>query len=329
MGSERDSITKGGDAMADLTGWVPPRDFTGYGRHPPRIDWPGGAKVVVNLVVVYEEGAEYSLSEGHGRNEGWGEYAFTVDPPIRDLGTETHFEYGSRVGIWRLARMLDGLGVKATISACALALDRNREVAAWMTESGHDLLGHGWRWFEAFRQSREEERDHLLKAVALYRDVLGARPIGWNQRSYPSVNTFGLLVEEGGFLYTSDPCNDEIPYFVATPTGRMLVVPYSKTFNDSRFLIAPGYGNPGDFAADVIAGIDYLLSEADETGGRMMTVAVHARWTGQPNRASALRRIIEHGLTRGPGVAFLRRDDIARHFLANYGHLPTLRGTLG
>ncbi|MEZ5778618.1 MAG: polysaccharide deacetylase family protein [Paracoccaceae bacterium] len=299
------------------------RDFIGYGRHAPRIDWPGDARVVLNLVIVYEEGSEYSLTEGHGRNEGWGEYQTNVDPSIRDLGTETHFEYGSRVGIWRLARMVDELGVKATISACALALDRNREVAAWMNEGGHDILGHGYRWFEAYRQSREEERDHLRRAVALYKDVLGTRPIGWNQRSFPSINTFDLLVEEGGFLYTSDPCNDEIPYFVPSTNGRMLVVPYSKTFNDSRFLVAPGYGNPADFARDVCAGIDYLAAEAASTGGRMMTVAVHARWTGQPNRASALRHILEHALSK-PGVEIMRRDDIAKYFLENYGHLPTL-----
>lgn len=299
------------------------RDFIGYGRHPPRIDWPGGAKLVLNPVVVYEEGSEYSLTEGHGRNEGWGEYNTQVGPDLRDLGTETHFEFGSRVGIWRLARMLEELGLHATVSATAVALDRNREVAAWMTEAGHDLLGHGWRWFEAWDQSREEEREHLLKAVALYREVLGYRPIGWNQRSFPSVNTFDLLVEEGGFLYTSDPCNDEIPYFTRSSGGRMLVVPYSKTFNDSRFLVSPGYSNPGDFAADAIAGIDYLLAEADRIGGRMMTVAVHARWTGQPNRASGLRRILEHALAT-PGVAIMRRDDIARHVLEHCADLPTL-----
>jgi peptidoglycan/xylan/chitin deacetylase (PgdA/CDA1 family) len=299
------------------------RNFTGYGRHAPQIDWPGQAQLAVNLVIVYEEGSEYSLIEGHGRNEGWGEYAFTVDPPVRDLGTETHFEYGSRVGIWRLARMLDELGVKATISACALALERNPEVPAWMIEAGHDLLGHGWRWFEAYAQSRTEEAEHLKLAIESYRRTLGWRPIGWNQRSFPSVNTFDLLVDEGGFLYTSDPCNDEIPYFVPDGRGgRMLVMPYSKTFNDSRFLIAPGYANPGDFAADVIAGMDYLRHEAEVIGPRMMTVAVHARWTGQPNRASGLRRILEHGLAT-PGVAFLRRDDMARHVLTRHGDLPT------
>lgn len=299
------------------------RDFIGYGRHAPRLVWPGGAQLVLNPVVVYEEGSEYSLSEGHGRNEGWGEYNLQTGPDLRDLGTETHFEFGSRVGIWRLARMFEELGIRGTVSATAVALDRNREVAAWMNEAGHDLLGHGWRWFEAWDQSRDEERAQLHRAIGLYEDVLGRRPIGWNQRSFPSVNTFDLLVEEGGFLYTSDPCNDEIPYFTRTPKGRFLVVPYSKTFNDSRFLVSPGYSNPGDFAADAIAGIDYLLAEAEAIGPRMMTVVAHARWTGQPNRASGLRRILEHALATS-GVSVMRRDDIARHILDHHPDLPTL-----
>jgi hypothetical protein len=143
------------------------------------------ALVAVNLVIVCEEGSEYSPIAGHGRSEGWGKYAFAVDPPVRDLGTETHFEYGSRVGIWRLARMLEDLGVPAAISACALALERNAEGPASMNEAGRDLLGHGWRWFEAFRQSRKEEAAHLRLTIESYRCARGRRPIGCNQRSLP------------------------------------------------------------------------------------------------------------------------------------------------
>jgi hypothetical protein len=172
--------------------------------------------------------------------------------------------------------------------------------------------------------SREEEKAQLHAAVALYEKVLGQRPLGWNSRSFPSVNTFSLIQEEGGFLYHSDPCNDDLPYFQKTSgESRMLIVPYSKTYNDSRFLVAPGYGNPKDFAADVCAGIDFLEEEALEHGGRMLTVAVHARWTGQANRASALKEMLKHVASK-PRVRFMRRLDIARHFIANYSHLPAL-----
>ena len=297
----------------------PPRDLVGYGRRPPKAVWPDGAAVAVNLVMCYEEGSEYSLLLGDARQDGWGEYP--VELPVaqgRDLGTETHFEYGSRVGVWRLASLYDGLGVPVTVSATALALELNPEVAAWMREQGHDLLGHGHRWIEQWRLSRSEEREEIRAAVAGFERTLGERPLGWNSRTQPSVNTRELLVEEGGFLYDSDSANDDVPYFVDVDGTRLLVVPYSKTFNDSRYLIAPGYSSPRDFAEHAILGLDYLLREARETGaGKMMTVAVHARWTGQPNRAAGLREFVEHGLSLD-GVRFMRRLDIARWWLDHH-----------
>jgi peptidoglycan/xylan/chitin deacetylase (PgdA/CDA1 family) len=299
------------------------RDFIGYGSDAPKVKWPGGATVAINLVLVYEEGSEYSVLEGDKRNDGWGEYHTNVPPEIRDLGSETHFEYGSRAGVWRLARLIDQYKVPVTVSATARALERNPQVAAWMRAHDHDLLGHGLRWTEMYTLSREEERSQLHEAIALYMKILGDRPLGWNSRSFPSVNTFELIQEEGGFLYHSDPCNDDLPYFQKTASGRMLIVPYSKTYNDSRFLVAPGYSNPKDFADDVCAGIDFLEEETREHGGRMMTVAVHARWMGQANRASALRDMLKHVASK-PRVTFMRRVDIARHMIENYAHLPTL-----
>jgi peptidoglycan/xylan/chitin deacetylase (PgdA/CDA1 family) len=292
-----------------------PRDFVGYGPKPPFILWPGGVKVAINLVLNYEEGAEYSWGED-GRNDNWGEYNIPNSPPVRDLGTETHFEYGSRAGIWRLARLFDRYSIPLTVSACAVALERNPAVAEWMNARGHDLLGHGLRWHEYSTTSREEEERDLHEAIALYQKVTGQRPLGWNCRSFPSVNTRDLLVREGGFLYHSDPCNDDLPYFIDHGGTRVLVVPYSKTLNDSRYLIAPGYGNPRDFAEDCRSAINYMLDEADETGGRMLTIGLHARWSGQPNRASGVRELIEDVL-KTPGAAFMRRIDIARFWLTN------------
>lgn len=296
-------------------GMGPPRDFVGYGRNPPRIVWPDGKLIAVNLVVCYEEGAEYSVLDGDTHCDGWGEYALSAAPGIRDLGTETHFEYGARVGIWRIARLLERHGVRATISACAQALERNPEVTAWLREAPHDLLGHGFRWSEQWTMSREAEREDLHRSIRRFEELLGVRPLGWNSRSYPSVNTRELLVEAGGFLYDSDPCNDDLPYYVASARGPLLIVPYSKTLNDSRYLMSPGYVRPGDFVANVESYLDFLLAEARDLGGRMMTIAVHARWTGQPNRAAALEGILAAVAARRE-AGFMRRLDIARHWLA-------------
>jgi len=297
----------------------PERDLVGYGRHRPRAAWPGGDGVAINVVLVYEEGSERALPDGDARSDGWGEYAEAAPEGVRDLGGETHYEYGSRAGIWRLARLLDRYELGVTVSATAVALERNPEVAAWMAERGHDLLGHGWRWTDVAAMTRDEERTHLYRALDSYVRVTGARPLGWNSRSFPSVHTRALVAEEGGFAYYSDPCNDDLPYFVEEGGHPLLVVPYSKTTNDSRYLVSPGFGGPSDFVDHCRRALDYLCGETAEQGGAMMTVAVHARWSGQPARADAVREFVEYALAK-PGARFMRRIEITRFWLDRYGN---------
>ena len=172
--------------------------------------------------------------------------------------------------------------------------------------------------------SLDEEREHLRRAIASYRRTTGERPLGWNSRSFPSVHTRSLVAEEGGFVYYSDPCNDDLPYFVEEAGRPLLVVPYSKTTNDSRYLVSPGFGSPSDFFDYCRRALDYLAEEADRHGGTMMTVPVHARWSGQPSRAAGVRDFLEHALAT-PGVRFMRRIDIARFWIAEYGTKPRER----
>ena len=288
------------------------RDLTGYAGRAPDVLWPGGAHVAVNLVVVYEEGSEASVRWGDDRNEGWGEYPDAgPQPPAPDLGTEGHYDYGARAGIWRIARIVDAAGVPATLAATATALELNPPVADWMRERGHDLLGHGWRWIPPWRLGEDEERAHLARAVETYERVCGLRPLGWNSPYSASAATRRLLVEEGGFLYDSDPCDDDLPHWVEVDGQPLLVVPYSKSYNDSRYLASPGFGSPRDHLDLLVMGVDQLAREGRPA---LMTVAVHARWTGQAARAAALQGFIEHAAAL-PGVAFMRRDDIARHWL--------------
>lgn len=296
------------------------RDLVGYGREPVDASWPSGATVALNLVVVYEEGSEASVRWGDERNDGWGEYAGDgPQPPLLDHGTEGHYDYGSRAGIWRLARLIDEAGVPATVSATATALELNPAVAEWLNERDHDVLGHGWRWLPPWSMDEPTEREHLARAVDAYQRVCGRRPIGWNSPYSASDATRRLLVEEGGFLYDSDPCADDLPYYVECAGSPFLVVPYSKTYNDSRYLASPGFGSPRDHLDLLVMGLDELVREGRPA---MMTVVVHARWTGQAGRAAALRAFLEHA-GRTPGVAFMRRDDIARWWLE---HSPPRAG---
>jgi peptidoglycan/xylan/chitin deacetylase (PgdA/CDA1 family) len=264
----------------------PVRDFRGYGRRTPQVRWPGDAHLVVNIVLNYESGAEYSLLDGDGRNDSWGEYSYQIGPDVRDLGTETHFEFGSRAGIWRLARLFDGHRVPVTIGACGRGLERNPEVGEWIAEAGHDVIGHGYRWAENSEMTIDEERDDLRRGIDAIERLTGDRPLGWYCRSFPSTRTRQLIVEEGGFLYDSDASNDELPYFVDVGSAPFLVLPYSKVYNDVRYLLSPTYSTPNDFFESLRAAVSYLCDEAaDGHGARMMTVGLHERWSGPAGRA--------------------------------------------
>ncbi len=198
-----------------------------------------------------------------------------------------HFEYGSRVGIWRLCRLFDEFGVDVTFNACALALERNPPLCGWLRAHQHDILGHGYRWYGpdttiGARMTRDDERDEIRKAVASVEKTTGQRLRGWMVRSFPTLHTRELLVEEGGFVYDSDSTNDELPYFVTVLGKPFLVVPYTKVYNDTRYLIAPTYATPRHFFETLKSGLDYLLDEARRAGaGRMMSVGIHPRWSGQ------------------------------------------------
>ena len=294
----------------------PRRNFPGYGRHQPKVVWPQGANLVVNLVVNHEEGSEYSWPAGDGRNEGLAEIPYLL-AEARDLSTESVYEYGSRAGIWRVMRMFDEYDVKSTFFTTAVALARNPEVGQWIREAGHDPCSHGWRWTEMWTLSREEEAKHIAAAIEGIKEATGSRPLGWYCRYGASVNTRELIVEEGGFVYDSDAYNDDLPYFTTVKGKEQLVVPYSLTYNDARFDLPQGYGGPSDFVDSIKRAVDELLREGRSGHPKMMSIGLHPRWIGQAGRASALREIIEY-IQGIDDAIFMRRIDIANWWLEHH-----------
>jgi peptidoglycan/xylan/chitin deacetylase (PgdA/CDA1 family) len=295
----------------------PRRHFPGYGRRQPKVVWPNGAKVAVNLVVNYEEGSEYSKPAGDGRNEGLAEIPYLMDPQYRDLCAESVYEYGSRAGIWRLMRLFDEYDVKVTFYACAVALERNPEVGQWVQEAGHEPCSHGWRWSEHWLFDREQEREHMQWAIESIERTCGERPLGWYCRYGPSVNTRELVVEEGGFVYDADAYNDDLPYFTEVKGQRHLVVPYTLTYNDGRYVLAQGYSGPSDFFDICRRGLDEYRREGEAGYPKMMSIGLHPRWVGQAARTNALREFIEYAQEQGD-VWFARRIDIARWWLEHH-----------
>ncbi len=288
----------------------PPRELVGYGEHPPVVRWENEAKVAVQIVVNYEEGSEKTYAMGDQVNDGLYELPFEVEGQ-RDLAVESMYEYGSRVGIWRLFRIFDAAGIPVTHFACAVALERNPEVAAKLARRGDEAAGHGYRWSNHYEMNRDEEREAIRLAIASIEKTTGKRPDGWYCREM-SVNTRELVVEEGGFFYDSDSYNEDLPYWTRIGGRNHLVVPYTLVTNDARYVVGTGYGSPDEFFLQAKASLDRLRNDGDDCG-RMMSIGLHPRITGNPARADGLARFIEYaqGLD---DVAFMRRIDIARTF---------------
>jgi allantoinase len=304
------------------TPWTPARDFVGYGPKPPQARWPGGARVAVQLVINYEEGSEYNNADGDGRTElGLAEApGGRVPSGQRDLAFETMYEYGSRVGFWRLMAVLRERQVPATIFGCALALERNPPAAEAIVDAGFDICCHGYRWEEHFRLSAEAERERIAMAIESLQRTTGSRPLGWYCRFGPSENTRRLLVEEGGFLYDSDAYNDELPYWVTVDERPHLVVPYTMDSNDGKFATPSGFSTPFDFENYLKATFDRLYLEGAEVP-RLMSIGLHARITGRPARAHALAAFLDH-VQRHDRVWMCRRIDVARHWMSEHPFTP-------
>ena len=292
----------------------PGRDFVGYGATAPDLRWPGGARLAVNFVLNYEEGSEYSIDDGDGKSDAvLTEVAQARVPAgMRDLGAESMFEYGSRVGFWRIHRLFQERGLPLTVFAAALALERNPAAAQAIAATDWDVVCHGWRWIEHYLLDEATERQHIARAHATISRLIGRAPEGWYCRYAPSPATRGLVVAHGGFTYDSDDYNDELPYWVTVAGRAHLVVPYSLATNDAKLVGGPLVTGRA-FGEFLIDSANELLAERQI---RMMSVGMHARVLGQPGRIGGLRAFMDHIHGRCD-VWVCRRDNLAAHWRAH------------
>jgi allantoinase len=293
------------------------RDLIGYGARPPDPAWPRGARLAFNLVVNYEEGAEYCVLNGDARSESILSDLATVEPRWgeRDLSMESGYEYGSRYGLWRVLRLIEEREFAFTTYAVGQALEQNPEAAAAIAAADCDVVSHAWRWIDYHGMAEDEEHAHIRRSVDTIARLTGTRPIGW-YTGRPSLNTRRLVVEEGGFLYDCDAYNDDLPYWTVVAGKPHLVICHSFDHNDSRFTRAPGFALADDFFTYVKDAFDWLYAEGAEAP-KMMTVAVHCRLIGRPGRIAGLARLLDH-VARHDDVWICQRGEIARHWIATH-----------
>jgi allantoinase len=304
-----------------------PRDLVGYGRTPPHAQWPGKARLAVQFVLNYEEGAENCVLHGDKASETFlseiiGAQAFEM----RHMSMESIYEYGSRAGLWRLLRVFEERKLPLTVFGVSMALKRHPEAAAAFVELGHEIACHGLRWISYQHMDEATERAHMQEAVQIIREMTGSAPLGW-YTGRDSPNTRRLVVEHGGFAYDADHYGDDLPFWqpVAVAgaggqaeTRQQLVVPYTLDANDMRFAAMQGFNSGTQFFDYLKDAFDVLYAEGDPHGPdrpKMMSIGLHCRLVGRPGRAAALARFLDYVQSHDQ-VWITRRIDIANHWRA-------------
>ncbi len=303
-----------------------PRDLLGYGRNPPHARWPGNARVAVQFVLNYEEGGENSVLHGDPGSEQFLSEMFNPAAyPSRHLSMEGIYEYGSRVGVWRILREFERRGLPLTVFGISMALERCPEVTAALVELGHEIACHGWRWIHYQNVDEATEREHMRIGMEILSRMTGSRPLGW-YTGRDSPNTRRLVADYGGFEYDSDYYGDDLPFWmqVRRTDGSLaphLVVPYTLDANDMRFALPQGYSHGDEFFEYLRDAFDVHWAEGDERPS-MMSIGMHCRLLGRPGRMRSLQRFLDH-IQSHDRVWVTRRIDIARHWKATHPFDPS------
>lgn len=304
-----------------------PRDLIGYGKDVPHAAWPGGARIAVQFVLNYEEGAENSVLHGDQASEQFlSEIIGAQAYESRHLSMESIYEYGSRAGVWRILREFERRQLPMTIFGVSMALQRHPELTRAFVELGHEIACHGLRWIHYQNMDEATEREHMREAIAIIRELTGSAPLGW-YTGRDSPNTRRLLVEQGGFTYDADYYGDDLPFWtqVKTSSGEEknhLIVPYTLDANDMRFATPQGFNSGEQFYQYLCDSFDVLYAEGDPAGlnrPKMLSVGMHCRLLGRPGRLRALQRFLDYVQSHDK-VWITRRIDIAKHWLSQHPH---------
>ena len=296
-----------------------PRDLVGYGSKSKKINWPNNARIAVQIVLNYEEGAENCVLHGDKYSETFLSEIIGAQPiKGRHINMESLYEYGSRSGFWRLHKLFQEKKIPITIFGVAMALERNLEVCRAIKDAGYEVASHGWRWIDYQNISKSEEKKHMKLAIKTIKKIFGKRPLGW-YTGRCSPNTRDLVFEDGGFLYDSDSYSDDLPYWEIRKNKKQLIIPYTLDNNDMRFATNQGF-NTGEHFFNYLKDSFDALYEEGKTNPKMMSVGLHCRLIGKPGRIQSLKKFLDY-IQKHQNVWICKRIDIAEHWIKNYSNI--------
>ena len=294
------------------------RDMIGYGSKNLNVTWPNNARIAVQIVLNYEEGAENCVLNGDKNSEVFLSEIIGAQPiKGRHINMESLYEYGSRIGFWRLHKLFQEKKIPITIFGVGMALEKNPEICKAIKDANYEVASHGWRWIDYQNVKKSEERKHMKLAIKKIKEIFGERPLGW-YTGRCSPNTRDLVFEDGGFLYDSDSYSDDLPYWEIRKKKKQLIIPYTLDNNDMRFATNQGF-NTGDHFFTYLKDSFDALYEEGKTSPKMMSVGLHCRLIGRPGRIQSLKKFLDY-ILRYDDIWLCKRIDIAKHWIKNYSN---------
>jgi allantoinase len=294
------------------------RDMIGYGSNQPKISWPKNARIAVQIVLNYEEGAENCILNGDKYSEVFLSEIIGAKPVNgRHINMESLYEYGSRSGFWRLHKIFQEKKIPITIFGVGMALEKNPEICKAIKNSNYEVASHGWKWIDYQNVKKSDEKKHMKLSIKKIEEIFGHRPLGW-YTGRCSPNTRDLVFEDGGFLYDSDSYSDDLPYWEFKKKKKQLIIPYTLDNNDMRFATNQGFNTGEHFFTYLKDSFDALYEEG-KTNPKMMSVGLHCRIIGKPGRIQSLKRFLDY-ILKHEDVWICKRIDIAKHWIKNYSN---------
>jgi len=297
-----------------------PRNMVGYGSKKFKVVWPNNAKIALQIVLNYEEGAENCVLHGDRHSETFLSEIIGAQPiKGRHINMESFYEYGSRRGFWRLHKLFAEKKIPITIFGVAMALERNPEICKAIKKGDYEIASHGWRWIDYQNIKKSVEKKHMELSIKIIKKIFGKRPLGW-YTGRCSPNTRDLVMKEGGFLYDSDSYSDDLPYWEYKNNKKQLIIPYTLDNNDMKFATNQGFNSGDQFYTYLKDSFDALYEEG-KTSPKMMSVGLHCRLIGRPGRIQSLKKFLNYVLKFKKDIWICKRIDIAKHWIKNYSNI--------
>ena len=268
--------------------------------------WPNGARMVISVSMQMEAGAQ--------PESGAESPMPRIDSNYPDLPTAKWYEYGFKEGLPRLLDLFDRRKVKVTSHMVGAAVDLHSELAREIVQRGHEASGHGQTWTAQYSMTPDQERESYRQSIASIERATGTRPVGFNAFWLRGTPHTLQILQELGFIYHIDDVSRDEPFLITVKGKPFAVVPYTLHMNDIVDY-ETRYFSTQEYAGDLKAEFDMLYAES-AVRRRMMSVSAHDRITGRPSRAKVLEQFITYAQGH-PGVAFMRKDEIARFALSS------------